>query len=219
MTTIIYLNYGPERPYAEQLLYKNLKIAGAPYKVVEVKMLGISAAINYGIFNSNPDNDVVTLANDIAMPVDWLASMQNASNKITNTGIVGIHTVEGLPPANEYGVHKIDVPFGNVLIKRAVINKIGYYNTDLDPYSVNDADYAQRAILAGFYNYYIPGKAEHIGLDTGTTSEYRQMKDKGLNDNYINSQQWQQYYSKANLYMPYDQEEIIINKKQFFEEL
>lgn len=142
-----------------------------------VKNKGIAAAINKGIEMAKDYDAVVTLANDILMPDNWLKDMVASVKE--DTGMVGIHCVEGLP-AMINGVHPIQTPFGNVLIPMAAVNKVGMFNTDFDPYGMQDADYAYRLLKSGFRNYYIPGQSEHIGNDVGNGTEYRQMKDEGL---------------------------------------
>lgn len=144
---------------------------------------GIAAAINKGISMALKDecDAIVTVANDILMPDGWLAAMVEYAVKINNTGMAGIHCVEGLEPVNEMGVHPAFTAFGNVLIPKKAIDKVGYFNTAFDPYGMQDADYAFRLNNTGFLNYYLPDmKAEHIGHDVGNGSEYRKMKDEGL---------------------------------------
>jgi GT2 family glycosyltransferase len=170
---------------------------------------GIAAAINKGITMALADqcNAIVTLANDILMPDGWLATMVEYATKIENTGMAGIHCVEGLEPVNEFGVHPAFTAFGNVLIPKKAIDKIGYFNTAFDPYGMQDADYAFRLNNTGFLNYYLPDmKAEHIGHDVGNGSEYRKMKDEGLNtalDKY--NRLTEKFKSENNFYIPSNQ--------------
>lgn len=143
--------------------------------------VGISSAINAGLELADGYDAVVTLANDILMPPRWLEKMIEHVEKIPLSGMVGIHCVETLPPVTELGVHEIFTPFGNVLIPRAALDAAGKFNTDYDPYGMQDADYAYRLNKLGFVSYYVPGLAsEHIGADMGTDSDYRAMKNAGL---------------------------------------
>ena len=202
MTTIILLDY-LRHEYTQRVKDVNLNNAGAEFNLIEVDIKGVSAAINEGLLKC--DGDAFTMANDILMPSNWLADMLAARDRIPNTGLVGIHTVEGMPSISINGVYDILCPFGNVFITKELMNQIGFYNTDLDPYSTNDADYAIRSNMVGFRNYYIEGKAEHLGLDVGQVSDYRAMKDEGLANG--NGQQWIDYYQKSgNLYLGYEQE-------------
>jgi hypothetical protein len=79
------------------------------------------------------------------------------------------------------GIHKTHTPFGNNFFTRELIDTIGGYNTEYDPYGMQDRDYAERATIAGFTNYYLPElRSEHIGHDVGNGTEYRLMKDESL---------------------------------------
>lgn len=134
----------------------------------------LSGALNY--------DAIMTLANDILMPQGWLRVLCQWVEKIPNTGMAGIHCVEGLPDITALGVHEVFTPFGNALIPMGVIEKIGGFNTAFDPYGMQDSDYAHRLHIAGgFVNYYVPGlKSEHIGHDMDILSDYREMKNEGL---------------------------------------
>jgi hypothetical protein len=118
------------------------------------------------------------------MPQNWLLKMCEAAETIPNTGIVGIHCVESLPPEKEINgltVHPTFAPFGNVLITKKAIEAVGMWNEDYDPYGMNDSDYGYRVHKSGFTNYYLHGlRSEHIGHDVGSDSEYRRTKDAGL---------------------------------------
>lgn len=170
------------------------------------KNQGIAAAINKGITMAlkNECEAIVTLANDILMPDGWLAAMVHYAGKIENTGMVGIHCVEGLEPVNELGVHPTYTAFGNVLIPKAAIEKVGYFNVAYDPYGQHDADYAFRLNNTGFVSYYISGlKSEHIGHDVGNGSEYRRMKDDGLAKSAATWERLTAKYTKTkNYYVP-----------------
>ena len=160
-------------------------IAAREYPFAAVRHLpenvGIASAINLGIELADGYDAIVTLANDILMPPGWLAKMIEYAEKIPQTGMVGIHCVEALPPLTELGVHEILTPFGNVLITRAALDAAGKFNTDYDPYGMQDADYAYRLSKMDFVNYYLPGmSSDHIGLDVGQDTAYRAMKDAGL---------------------------------------
>lgn len=146
------------------------------------KNKGIAAAINKGISFAKGYDAIVTLANDIIMPAGWLRAMVEHATRIENTGMIGIHCVESLPPLSAKGVHEIYTPFGNVLITRKAIDKVGGFNTDFGSYGMEDADYAHRLHYAGgFVNYYLPDlKSEHIGHDVGVDTTYRKVKDESL---------------------------------------
>lgn len=141
---------------------------------------GISAGVNTGLSLTTNYDGVCILANDILLPENWLSNWVMFSQRVSKTGIIGIHCVEALPPLVD-GIHKTHTPFGNNFITRELIDTIGGYNIEYDPYGMQDRDYAERATIAGFTNYYMPDlRSEHIGHDVGNGTEYRRMKDESL---------------------------------------
>jgi glycosyltransferase involved in cell wall biosynthesis len=184
---IIFLDY-LRHEFTDQVKKQNFYNAGHPFHHVTIDMKGIANAINHGIKQSLDDYDaIVTMANDILMPENWLKSMVLAATGIPNTGMCGIHCVESLGETKEINgikVHPHFTAFGNVLIPMPAIKKIGYFNTDYDPYGMQDGDYAFRLNRTGHINYYLHGlKAVHVGADAhlNEKSDYRKMKDDGLN--------------------------------------
>jgi GT2 family glycosyltransferase len=144
------------------------------------KKRGIAAGVNTGLRLTSDYDGVCILANDILLPINWLQTWVAYAKKIPKTGIIGIHCVESLPPLVN-GIHETHTPFGDNFITRELIDAIGGYNTEFDPYGQQDKDFAERAILAGFTNYYLPNmRSEHIGHDVGDGSEYRKAKDESL---------------------------------------
>jgi GT2 family glycosyltransferase len=142
---------------------------------------GIAAGFNLGLSLTKDYDAVCVMANDILLPKNWLQSWVTFYKSIPKTGIIGIHCVEDLPPLED-GVHKTHTPFGNNFISGDLIKEIGGYNIEYDPYGMQDRDFAERATIAGYVNYYVPNlKSEHIGHDVGNKSEYRAMKDESLN--------------------------------------
>lgn len=186
--------------------------------------LGVSGGLNLGIQFAMQDgaDAVVTLANDILMPPNWLVTMARYATAIPETGTVGIHCVEHLPgksSLNGLDLHRADVAFGNVLIPKRTIDEIGYFNTNFDPYGVQDADYAYRATQKGLIHYYLPElRSIHIGHDVGNGTEYRKMKDESLDKVWKRAEIWRHWYGLNGVYLPYDQEETILNKQQYYGE-
>jgi len=203
---IIFLDYMRHDHTSAAL--KNLTNAGHPFDLFTIDVKGVARAINEGLKRCFwPKYDAfVTMANDITMPDGWLKAMVHATI-YDNAGIIGIHTVEALPEKDINGMHPTFMPFGNVLIKAEVVEKIGFFNEDHDPYGMQDSDYGYRATKAGFYNFYLPNmKAEHIGHDVGDTSEYRKMKDEGLAIAGEKYTKWCEHYDKTrNYYLPFNQ--------------
>lgn len=181
---VILLDYD-RHDFTQRVKDVNFNNAGYPFDFTIVDMKGISRALNYGIFQSRTYDAVVTMANDILMPNDWLNRMVQAMITIPNSGNIAIHTVQEIAEPqtiNGLQVHIQEAVFGNVLIPMKAIDKIGYFNEAYDPYGMQDSDYCYRLHKTGHLNYYLSGlRAEHIGHDVGQDTPYRKMKDDGLN--------------------------------------
>ena len=157
----------------------NFKYPFTGYDLSKTKR-GIGAGVNAGLRITQDYDGVCLLANDILLPQNWLSNWVMFAKRVSKTGIIGIHCVEELPPLVD-GVHKTHTPFGDNFITRELIDAIGGYNEAYDPYGMQDRDYAERATIAGFTNYYLPDlKSEHIGHDVGNGTEYRAIKDASL---------------------------------------
>jgi GT2 family glycosyltransferase len=194
---VLFLDY-QRHDFTARVLCKNMDSVGYPFDLIKIDMLGIAKAINYGISQSKEYDAVVTMANDILMPDNWLLQMVTAAEAIPNTGMCGIHVVEGINEMqiiNGIPVHVQDASFGNVLIPMSAIKKIGYFNEAYDPYGMQDSDYAFRLRQTGHLNYYLNGiRAEHIGHDVGQDTPYRKMKDEGLSKcDYLWARETQKY--------------------------
>jgi hypothetical protein len=223
MTGIIFLNY-KRKDYSINALFSITQI-GCDYELLEVEMFGISAAINYGFkyfFEEKGYNNVAICSNDIIMPSRWLDAMVMDANAIPQTGMSAIHCVEHLPPVqniNGVNVHPAWGVFGCSLVTKKAFDTIGYFNTDQDPYGMQDSDYSYRLHKAGFLNYYIHGmNSTHVGADVGNGSEYRKMKDEGLNKAGAIYNKWCRIYDSGKLYLPYEQENYIIEMNQYYEQ-
>lgn len=221
MTGIIFLNY-KRKDYSINTLH-SIKQIECEYELLEVEMYGIAAAINYGMkyfFEDKGFQNVAICANDITMPAGWLDRMLEAADAIPETGMSAIHCVEHLPEMqiiNGIKVHPSWGVFGCSLVTRKAFQTIGYFNTDQDPYGMQDSDYSYRLTKAGFLNYYIHGmNAVHVGADVGNGSEYRKMKDDGLSKAGAIYNKWCRIYDDGKFFMPYDQENFIIQMSQMY---
>lgn len=180
---VIFLDYARHEYTARTL--ESLHNAGYPFDMFTINKKGIAAAINEGLNKAWNYDAIVTCANDILMPDNWLKTMVGYISSIPNTGMCGIHCVEGAgSPENINGVlvNTTPVAFGNVIIPATAFREAGYFSEEFDPYGMQDTDYGYRLKKLGFVNYYIPSiTSNHIGHDVGQETDYRKMKDEGLN--------------------------------------
>ncbi len=201
---ILFLDY-LRHDFTDRVMAHNFSNAGHPYDYMKIDRKGISAAINYGLQMSKDYDAVITMANDIIMPDNWLNRMVEAARAIPNTGMCGIHCVEGISDKqvtiNGVNIRIANTSFGNVLIPMQAVRTIGYFNPDYDPYGMQDSDYAYRLNCTGHINYYLDGlKSDHIGHDVGNGSEYRKMKDDGLSTVDAKWLKWTKHYEETKNY-------------------
>ena len=199
---ILFLDY-LRHDHTKQALQSIAK-AGYPFDLFTIRQKGIAKALNIGIDMTRDYDAVVTCANDIEMPDNWLHEMVIYSSNIPETGMCGIHcveTIEKIIEVNGLSIHPTFTAFGNILMPRKAIDSIGYYNEDYDPYGMQDGDYAYRLNKKGFINYYIPNmKSNHIGNDVGNGTDYRKMKDEGLALSGDKWKHWTTHYDETENY-------------------
>lgn len=205
---VLFLDY-QRHDHTNRVLEQNLLNAGHQFDLHVVDMYGLSAALNVGVKKALDGgyDALYTMANDILLPDNWLVKSVEYLQKMPNLATVGIHCVEQISePTLHNGLllHKWAVAFGNVLIRREVLERVGCYNIDYDPYGVQDLDYAYRCSELGYFHGYIHGlKSEHIGHDVGNGTAYREMKDNSLlkaHDKYI---YWQLHYQEHGVHLTY----------------
>ena len=156
---IIFLDY-KRHEFTKKTMSENLTNCGYDYVFIYINKLGVSAALNEGIRKAKEWNvdAIITMANDILMPFNWLYEMVRYLKVIHNTGMCGIHCVENEPKElisiNNVEIEKTFVPFGNVIIPMDAINHVGGFNEEYDPYGMQDRDMAYRLRT---YNEYFVG--------------------------------------------------------------
>lgn len=184
-----------------------------PFGLFKIDRLGIAAALNEGIDKTKDYDAVAFCGNDILMPDNWLLIAVEHILAIADTGMCGVYCVESLPPIeviNGKEVHPTWATFGNVVIPRKAIDSVGYFNEEFDPYGMQDSDYGLRLTKMGFKNYYMKGlQSQHLGHDVGEQTEYRKMKDEGLNKAGEVWGKCTQHYLDTNNYTIFDKEYFI----------
>lgn len=170
--------------FTQQVIEHNTRNAGYPFMSTIISEHGISKAINTAFNLSEKYDAVFTMSNDILMPEGWLAKAVEAAERIPHSGVIALHCVEKKhDPAyiNDVLVYPGEYVFGNALYPKRLIESVGHFNEDYDPYGMQDSDYCHRAWQNGFINYYLDiPTSEHIGHDVGEDTPYRKMKDEGL---------------------------------------
>ncbi|WP_027185402.1 glycosyltransferase family 2 protein [Desulfovibrio inopinatus] len=145
--------------------------------------MGISPAYNLGWSLSDApyyvkiDNDVVFLRDD------WLDVLVNIAETIDDAAMIGFgENTSGLRHAADDRLYYAGHVGGCTFIKRAVHEKIGFWNEDYGLYGEEDADYGLRARLAGFCNLrYADNKGDFITYSEHideNISEYTQWKSE-----------------------------------------
>lgn len=154
MNAIIYLNYQDRNI---ETLFHNIKNAGRHIDFISIiNETGISYAINKGLRHFNYDyiEYVTIMGNDILEPNNWLQTRNDYMEDKT----IGICSI----PLDGFNGDTLDL-IGNFTISAEVINKIGAFNEELDPYGAIDLDYCTRCRAAGLHTKFIPNtKATHI---------------------------------------------------------
>lgn len=177
------LDYGRDK-FTHQVIEHNTRNANYPFMSTIISVRGISKAINLAFNLSERYDAVFTMSNDILMPLGWLSKAVDAAKRIPHSGVIALHCVEKKhDPAliNDVLVYPGEVVFGNALYPKRLIESVGHFNEDYDPYGMQDSDYCHRAWNNGFINYYLDiHTSEHIGHDVGEDTPYRKMKDEGL---------------------------------------
>jgi len=148
--------------------------------------IGIALALNWMIvaaFARGADA-VVTMANDILEPDNWLKRRVEAMQAIPNTGAVAIggdfcHRY-ALQEENGVTIEEGGDIIGNYLITRAAYEKVGLFCTDYGIYGPLDLDYCFRMKCAGLRYYYAEGEAQHIGTVDRNPEEYTEIKKNSL---------------------------------------
>jgi GT2 family glycosyltransferase len=160
MNAIIYLNYQDRNI---DTLFANIKNAGKHIDFISIiNETGIAYAINKGLRHFNYDYiDYVTImGNDILEPENWL----QIRNDYMQDKTIGICSI----PLDGFNGDSLDL-IGNFTISAEVINKVGAFNEELDPYGAIDLDYCTRCRAAGLHTKFIPNtKATHLeqnGID------------------------------------------------------
>lgn len=161
------------------------------YHRINSKNEGIGHSLNQLYLRSKGDI-IVTFSNDIELPNGWAMIAKEYLAAVPNCGIAGFDWGHDSLPAitTQFGVKAhwlnptLNRVFGTWILKRKVIEEIGFFCEDYGPYGIEDTDFNERVNLAGFHSFYMPGViSNHLVNDVGQDTEYRKMKDVSLHAN------------------------------------
>lgn len=179
----------------------------------EIENLGIAPAYNTLMrvgYDMGYDY-VMTMANDILEPDNWLRSRIEAAEKVDNTAVVAI-PCNGAHRYSRANINGIDIEqgqvIGNYLITRKALETVGYWTTKYGIYGPIDLDYCDRIHKAGLRAYYLSGlHSEHLGTwQKEGDSEYQARKKESLNASWQKyTQQKEKYARGEDLYFPWPQ--------------
>lgn len=152
---------------------------------------GVGKAFNQ-LYLRSTGKYIVLLGNDIVMPLGWLATAIDFLERVDNPGIAGVDWGHGsVPPITtkcnvtaNYLNDKLNRVFGAWVLKRSVIEDLGFFYEGYGVYGIEDSDFNERVNRSGRNSFYIPGlRSRHLVNDVGQDSDYRRMKDKSLGEN------------------------------------
>lgn len=142
-----------------------------------INNLGISKPLNKMLNELQHSYDAfVFMANDIKEPSMWLYDRVKYLQAFPRSGMISISPHEVRPAYPEASISGMQIYMGDVIgqfmISKQVLNKVGAFREDFGEYGPIDNDYNYRCAMAGFVNYYIPGKAIHMPEETPTDYGY-----------------------------------------------
>lgn len=128
---------------------------------------------------------IAIIAPDIEMPINWLLKANQASEAISDTGLVGFkwRPVEGrVEVLNGIEIEQTGKIFGCIFISPRAFQKCGFF-LEVSKYGLWDNEYHMRTQRAGFRNYYLKGyESKH--KPSSRDNEVRKFKDTEMNKAY-----------------------------------
>lgn len=138
--------------------------------------LGVAHGYNRGLALATGDWLLITGC-DRTMPRDWLKTLKEYADKVTNTGVISIyaHPIEKSPERKRGEVEIVEglplqkaMPMGAKMIRRDLFKKAGFLREDFGLYGWEDVEHGYRmervAKEMGLLTYIVPGlQAVHHG--------------------------------------------------------
>jgi GT2 family glycosyltransferase len=176
----------------DQRVIEYLKKQDCKYLRLNQVNEGVGKAFNQLYLRSEGEY-ILTTGNDILLPDNWGTHMSTWLEDVPNSGLAGImwgHA--GTPPCSRmFGLDahwtkddKCNRVFGATMFRRELVEQIGLFHEGFHEYGIEDSDLNERANVAGFNSFYIPGlHSDHIGVGESDTGEYRAKKNDSLSKN------------------------------------
>lgn len=173
---------------------------------------GISYAFNQMLEHVQHSYDAfVFMANDIKEPNNWLADRVRYLKAFPRSGMISISPHQVRPDYPEMSISGMPLYAGDVIgqfmISRQVLEKVGAFREDFGEYGPIDNDYNYRCSMAGFVNYYIPGKALH--MDDKDNTQYGYDKQQRIEKTWLEHVDSLRNYDVSNIYIPLTGEHTI----------
>lgn len=127
---------------------------------------------------------LVTLDNDVELPVRWLEEAINILKANRSYGAIGVNFEPNqYPLVEKNGFILQDKPKGNLgtacmVFNRSLHRLLGFFNyTDYSPfYGLEDSDFGMRVRVAGFKLGYLSRPGVHLGEGDADVGPYREFK-------------------------------------------
>lgn len=167
--------------------------------------VGIAKAFNSMLSKLGDQYDAfVFMGNDIKEPPMWLYDRVKYLEAFPMSGMISISPHAVRPDYPELMLSGMPFYAGDVIgqfmISKQVLDRVGSLIEYFGKYGPIDNDYNLRCSIAGFVNYYIPGKAFHI--DESTPTDYGYNKQECIAETWPIHVKSISNYNACNIYLP-----------------
>lgn len=125
-----------------------------------------------------------TVDNDVILPNNWLGQCIEILQKNKNYGMIGVNFEKAnFPLMHKDGLvwqykHMGNLGAACTVFNRSLHKKIGFFNTSLEKYGHEDADFGARVRAIRLEMGYLKENGIHLGEGVEDTGEYRKFKDE-----------------------------------------
>lgn len=170
--------------------------------------MGNPYALNRMIKDALEYDYIVILGNDILLPSNWLIHALTAL-QVHNVGMVGWmlegkkHLSRFFKDGVEFEIDESNVVIGSTVMRREVIDKIGYLN-EFSKFGHWDATFSMRVSRHFDCFYMARERAKHIGVAPGEF-EYKDMKRYEAQKAFVKAWDWHSKYQQKDVYLDIEQ--------------